>query len=149
MKRLALGAGVSAALAYFFDPQSGARRRNVTRDRVLAFFRRRGREAERAGRGAAAQAYGLGQKAMHLREEPKDFNDPTLVRKVETELFRDPDVPKGQIDVSARDGIVELRGEVAEQRMIDELVSKARSIEGVRDVENLLHLPGTEAPMHQ
>ena len=33
--------------------------------------------------------------------------------------------------------------------MLNELVEKTRDVEGVRDVENLLHLPGSPAPMHQ
>ena len=31
---------------------------------------------------------------------------------------------------------------------IDALVERAQKIQGVREVENLLHTPGTEAPMH-
>jgi len=86
---------------------------------------------------------------MHLREEPKpDLNDPTIEAKVETELFREPHVPKGQINVNVQDGVVQLRGEVDRPELIEELVAKARAVQGVRDVENLLHLPGTEAPMH-
>ncbi len=145
MKRLALAAAVSAALSYFFDPQSGARRRNVTRDRVLAFFRRRGRE----GRAAAAEAYGVSQGVPHLREAPKDFDDATLARKVESEIFREPDAPKGAVDVNVQEGVVQLRGQVETRDLIDDLVAKARKVQGVRDVENLLHLPGESAPMHQ
>jgi hypothetical protein len=33
--------------------------------------------------------------------------------------------------------------------MIRDLEDRARSVHGVEDVENLLHLPGAEAPMHQ
>jgi hypothetical protein len=33
--------------------------------------------------------------------------------------------------------------------MITELVERTRSIQGVREVENLLHLPGTPAQMHE
>jgi hypothetical protein len=33
--------------------------------------------------------------------------------------------------------------------MIVALVDRARHVQGVREVENLLHIPGTEAPMHQ
>ena len=33
--------------------------------------------------------------------------------------------------------------------MLDDLVAKTRRIQGVRDVESLLHLPGSPAPMHQ
>ena len=149
MKVLALAAAVGAAVTYFLDPQSGRRRRAMTRDRVGSFFRRRGRRVERLAHGAAAEAYALKQKATHLREEPKDYNDPTLESKVESEIFRDPEVPKGQINVNAREGVIVLRGEVPHQEMIDDLVQKARAVQGVRDVENLLHVPGTEAPMHQ
>ncbi len=33
--------------------------------------------------------------------------------------------------------------------MIDELVAKARGVQGVQDVENLLHTPGQPAPSHR
>jgi hypothetical protein len=138
---LGVGTVVGATFAWFLDPRSGARRRHVTRDRTLAFFRRGGRVAKRGGRRVTAEAYGLGQKAAHLREEPKEFDDVTLARKVETEIFRDPDVPKGQINVNAEGGVVYLRGEIATQSMIDDLVRKARRVQGVREVTSLLHLP--------
>jgi osmotically-inducible protein OsmY len=149
MKKL-IGVGAAiGALTYFFDPQQGARRRNMTRDRVLAFFRRGARRSERLGRGAASQAQGLAAKAQHLQEEPKDFDDVTLARKVETEIFRGEEVPKGQINVNAENGKIVLRGEVGQPELIKDLEKRARSVQGVQDVENLLHLPGAEAPMHQ
>lgn len=145
-----LGAGaLGALLAFFFDRDSGTRRRHVAFDRTLAFFRRGGRRAERAGRGVGARVYGASQHVRHLREERKDFDDVTLTRKVETELFRPADVPKGRIDVNVQDGVVQLRGEADTPEMIEELVTRARRIQGVREVESLLHLPGAEAPMHQ
>ena len=58
------------------------------------------------------------------------------------------DVPKGQIDVNVQEGVVQLRG-VPRPELIDELVSRVRKINGVREVESLLHLPGAQAPMHQ
>jgi osmotically-inducible protein OsmY len=149
MQRLAIGAALGALLAFFLDPQTGARRRNVSRDRFLAFFRRRGRETARAGRVAAAEASGLAKKVQHLHEQPKDYDDATLAHKVETEIFRDADVPKGQINVNAQNGVVQLRGELPNAEMIEDLVSRARDVHGVRDVENLLHVPHTPAPMHQ
>ena len=73
MKRLfALGAAMGAALAYFFDPETGNRRRGMTRGRVLAFFRRTGHQAGRAGQAAKSQAYGVTQKALHLKEGTLD-----------------------------------------------------------------------------
>ena len=150
MQVLALAAAVGAAIMFFLDPTSGRRRRALLRDRSAGMLRRRARGAARAGRAVGAEAYGVTQKVTHLREEPKiDLDDNTLRDKVETEIFRDPDVPKGQINVNAQNGVIQLRGEVPHPEMIRDLVEKTRSVQGVQDVENLLHLPKTPAPMHQ
>lgn len=151
MKRLiALGTGVGAALSYFFDPENGTLRRHQARDRVLAFFRRTGRRAGRAGRSAGSQAYGISQKATHLRERPKEQpDDVTLARKVETELFRDAEVPKGDINVNAENGVVFLRGQVSDESLVEALGKSARNVRGVREVENFLHTPGADAPTKQ
>jgi hypothetical protein len=69
----------------------------------------------------------------------KDYDDATLAHKVETELFRPADVPKGSISVNVNDGVVELRGELPDQSQIDELGNAARKVSGVKDVRNLLH----------
>jgi osmotically-inducible protein OsmY len=150
MRSFALFAALGAALAYFFDPQNGRRRRILLRDRSAATARKGFRRIGRTGRHVEAEAYGLSQKAQHLHEEPKTTpDDATLAQKVETEIFRDRDVPKGQINVNAENGIVVLRGEVGTQELIRDLEDRVRKIQGVQGVENLLHLPGTEAPMHQ
>jgi osmotically-inducible protein OsmY len=145
MKRLRFAA-LGAAFAYFFDPDNGRRRRKVASDRLAGLSRRHGKRLARAG---ASQARGLKQKAAHRREEPKPQpNDVTLARKVESEIFRDPEVPKGKIDVNAENGKVVLRGEADSAEMIEQLVGSARRVQGVQDVESLLHTPGEPAPMH-
>jgi osmotically-inducible protein OsmY len=137
-KRLRLIA-LGAALTYFFDPDNGKRRRKVAIDRLAGLSRRHGK---RLARGAASQAQVVTQKATHLKEEPKPQpDDVTLARKVETEIFRDADVPKGKINVNAENGKIVLRGEVDSPELIDDLVSKARKVQGVQDVESLLHTP--------
>jgi osmotically-inducible protein OsmY len=149
MKRLlAMGVAIGAALTWFFDPQNGALRRNTTRDRLLAFFRKGGRRADRAGRAVASEAYGLKQKATHLKEEEKPaLDDVTLTHKVESEIFRDAGAPKGKVNVNAESGVVFLRGEVTDESMIGDLEKAARKVQGVRGVENLLHVPGSTAPV--
>jgi osmotically-inducible protein OsmY len=150
MRLFALFAAVGAAIAYLFDPQSGRRRRALLRDRSAGLVRRSFRRLGRAGRHVEAEAYGVSQKAQHLREEPKPRpDDATLAQKVETEIFRDADVPKGQINVNAENGIVVLRGEVGTPDLIRDLEERARKVQGVERVENLLHLPGSPAQMHQ
>jgi BON domain len=147
MKFFALFAAVGAALAYFLDPQNGKRRRHMTVDRVGGFFRRRGHDVGRAGRAVGSEAYGVAKKATHLREERKPQpNDATLTSKVESEIFRAADVSKGRISVNSERGVVYLRGEVESPDLIDELEQRARKVQGVRDVENLLHVPGSQAP---
>jgi osmotically-inducible protein OsmY len=147
MRKLLGLIGLGAALTYFFDPDQGRRRRAVASDRIAAFFRRRVRKGEQLGKSVTAQAEGMAQKAKHLQEEPKPQpDDVTLTRKVESEIFRDEDVPKGQINVNAENGKVYLRGEVGEPELIKDLEERTRKVQGVQDVENLLHLPGTEAP---
>lgn len=147
MKKLIVLPALGAGVMFFFDPVSGHRRRKETVDRTLGFVRRRARESARLGRGVAAEVYGVSQRARHRREAPKPQpDDVTLAHKVETEIFRDADVPKGRINVNAEDGVVFLRGEVEQPDLIRDLEEKTRKVQGVRAVENLLHAPGQEAP---
>ena len=87
------------------------------------------------------------QGLLH-RVRPNEYDDATLAHKVESVIFRGADVPKGQILVNAQHGVVQLRGEVPSQDILDALVERTRDVQGVQDVESLLHLPGTPAPMH-
>lgn len=75
-------------------------------------------------------------------------DDQTLVDRVESEIFRDRHEVKGKVNINAEEGVVVLRGQLDSQDMIDDLVNAVRDVDGVRNVENLLHLPGTDAPMH-
>ncbi len=79
---------------------------------------------------------------------PTKYDDATLKAKVESELFRAEHDVKGAVNVNAQEGVVQLRGELPSQGLIDTLVEQTRRIHGVREVENLLHTTGTEAPMH-
>ena len=104
-------------------------------------------QATRVGRGAANQGIALGKRFANRNPKPKEgMDDVTLTRKVETEIFRPADAPKGKIDVNAVDGVVWLRGEVKNQAASKALEAKVRAIPEVRGVENLLHLPKTPAP---
>ena len=121
MKRFLSLAGIGAGLMYFFDPQQGNRRRTMLLDRTASFFRGGARRTAQAGRSVASEAYGVTQKVTHRREDEKDLDDVTLARKVETEIFRDADAPKGQVDVNVVDGVVFLRGEVEESEAIEQI----------------------------
>jgi len=142
------GAATGAAAAYFLDPQGGARRRHETRDKTLSTVKSGASDAA----GTAKQAAGKARGAVHSvapsmpgRAETPD--DVTLARKVESEIFRSADAPKGAVSVNAENGVVFLRGVVEQREWIDRLEEAARKVDGVVEVRNLLHLPGTEAPV--
>jgi osmotically-inducible protein OsmY len=74
------------------------------------------------------------------------IDDVTLRDRAESQLFRDPEIPKGSINISAERGILVLRGEVPDAAMRERLGREAEGVEGVWSVHNLLHLPGEPAP---
>src|SRR5262245_25482239 len=107
-----------------------------------------GRVAMRRRRRAqyASDTNRFAEHAEARREKAPEFDDATIAHRVETELFRDHDVPKGHINVNAENGRVYLRGQVADEELIARLERSARDVRGVRGVVNLLHTPGTPAP---
>jgi hypothetical protein len=141
------GLALGALLEYFLDPKVGRRRRHMVRDRALSRLRRGERSALVRARRAASHATGLARRTLNARrrtEEPLD--DVTLAQKVESQLFRRANVPKGKISVNAEEGVVFLRGVMERHEDIERMGEEARRIEGVRAVENLVHPPGTPAP---
>jgi osmotically-inducible protein OsmY len=145
---LMLGAAAGAAAQYFLDAQSGRRRRHTARDRGMSMARHKASDAVRKVDYAAGHAKGAMASAKPRQSDDKQFEhlgDAALARKVETEIFRPADAPKGRVDVNAENGVVFLRGEV-ERYWIERLGSEAERVGGVKAVRNLLHPPGTPAP---
>jgi len=142
-----VSAVVTFLVTWYLDPRLGRRRRNMTVDRVRSGTRKVARRSEHGVRRVTASAEAVGQRVSHMRDpEEPPANDAELAHKVESVLFRDPDVDKGTININAESGVVVLRGTVTSQERIDELVERVRRIGGVRDVRNLLHPTGTTAP---
>ncbi len=140
-------AALGAGLAYFLDPQSGAQRRNTFRDKLTAKARSGAGEVAGAARGAGSQVGGMAQKAAAaVRDSAPPPNDETLKHKVQSDVIGPSNIPSGQINVDVSEGIVALRGQVDHRETMQELHAKVRKIEGVRDVQNLLHLPGEPPP---
>jgi osmotically-inducible protein OsmY len=130
-----------AALAYFFDPQQGRRRRHGTRDRALSLVKHGTKRGRKLVHHISADTRGYVERAKHARGGADELDDATLVDKVESIVFRTRDVPKGQINVNAENGVVFLRGEVDRPELVEALESRVRKVRGVRGVENLLHTP--------
>lgn len=126
-KKLLFGAAAAGAIAWL----------NKNQDTAKRYVERYAGQAK----GMAGSVPGAGRAPAEER-----LNDPALAAKVESEVFRDKDVPKGNINVNVENGVVYLRGEVPDQAMMDDLVARARQVDGVKGVENLLHLPSEAAP---
>ena len=86
----------------------------------------------------------MGEFGAHDDDTPatQGPDDTVITERVKSELFRDPDVPKGQINVNTEFGKVILRGEVESDDMVERLVQAARQVQGVSDVESRLEVTG-------
>ena len=140
------GAALGAAAAFFLDPRNGRRRRALARDWIAARARGLGRRTARAGRGVGARAAGVGERVIRQRGSVAPANDPTLEQKVQSEVFLGLDLSSKEISIMAVNGVVSLRGAVDRPDLITAIEERVRAIDGVRDVENQLHLTGTPAP---
>ena len=143
-RSLLTGFASGAGLAYLFDAQRGRQRR----DHAAAVVRQSTRRLVRRARVTGLRLRGRTKGVLHqLRRPPSEpLDDAGLAHKVESMLFRDPHVPKGQISINAERGTIFLRGQVESPELIDDLTESVRRIPGVSEVVNLLHLPATEAP---
>ena len=138
-----LGLAAGAFAIYLLDPDLGRRRRALLRDRLAATARRASRRAERLGRYAASTTAATPAKVAHAAREAQTPSDVALADRVESELFRDPHIPKGDLNIDAVGGVVMVRGQIERPETIDEIEERVRRIPGVKDVRNLMHLPGT------
>jgi osmotically-inducible protein OsmY len=127
------------AFMYYADPQNGRRRRHVTRDKALSLARHGAKRGRRLVHHVTSDAKGYVERSRHAHGEAEQLDDQTLVDKVESIVFRDRTVPKGQINVNAENGVVFLRGEVPNPVLVEALEERVRKVDGVRDVTNLLH----------
>ena len=137
-----LGAIAGAGAMYFLDPEGGRRRRSVAGDKAGKYARQAGQEAVRKADYAAGQAKGAVVETAKSASPggnggSEELNDPALARKVESEIFRDAEAPKGKVDVNVENRVVYLRGKV-DQETAEKLVSEAQQVDGVERVESLL-----------
>jgi len=145
MRNLFLGAVAGATAAYFYlsDAREGARRRAAVRER-LSQVPGLGGFVPGTGRGEYAKDTDdlARSSAAHRDAGVAPIDDMALAQKVRSEIFEDVDIPRSGINVNAERGVVVLRGQVETAEEIDALDAAVRRVDGVRDVDNRLHLPG-------
>ncbi len=137
------GALAGAVTVYFFDPQQGRARRAQFIDWSGARLRRGWRAVDRIRARTGSNAAAFPQKMVSLRSGPRPADDLTLRDRVESEVFRNPDLPKGRINLAE---VVTIRGQVDNAYQIANVEKAVMKVPGVAGVENLLHVDGTPAP---
>jgi osmotically-inducible protein OsmY len=141
---LLTGFGAGYAIAYLMDSERGRTRRDELSSRFRHVSREATRTAQRTITAASDRATGLRNQFTFGPDNPNP-DDLTLLDRVESQVFSDPSIPKGDINVMVVDGKAVLRGQVSEPQ-IGAIEAAVRKVVGVKDVENLLHTPGTPAP---
>lgn len=131
----ALGAG--ATLMYLLDPDRGARRRAMLRDRMGSTLRSAEERLVTTRRDLANRARGK-LAETRARLTPEDVDDQVIVGRVRAELGHHVSHP-GSIEVSARAAVVTLAGPVLADE-VDRVVEVTRRIRGVREVVSQLEV---------
>lgn len=131
------GVALGAGLMYLLDPNSGRRRRAIARDQVVHSMHDLGDVVETGVRDLGNRARGLvAETGARLRGS--DVDDPVLTQRVRSAIGRVITHPHA-ITVEANGGVVTLSGPVLRHE-VDRLLSRVRSVRGVRDVEDRLEV---------
>ncbi|MDQ6878103.1 MAG: BON domain-containing protein [Candidatus Dormibacteraeota bacterium] len=140
------GALAGAVAVYFLDPQHGRARRAQFIDWSGARLRRGWHAVNQLGARTGSNAAAFPQRMVSLRSGPRPVDDLTLRDRVESEVFRNPDLPKGRINLDVASAVVTIRGQVDNAFQIASVEKAVLKVPGVNGVENLLHIDGTPAP---
>jgi len=128
-------AGVSAGVMYLFDPDLGGRRRSLLRDKVTHARNKIRKSTDVVFRDMEHRLYGAFCE-LRAKLRGRDTSDEVVVDRVRSKLGRYRSHPSS-IEVHVRDGCVTLSGPVLGAEVAD-LLRVVKSVEGVREVENLL-----------
>jgi hypothetical protein len=143
LRAVLAGVAAGASAIFFLDPKSGARRRALVCDQfrhqssVLPRYVVRGTRAA-AGplRGAL---HGIRGALATCQPEPA-IDDAELKHRVESELGRHSNVPLGELNIDAADGIVRIRGTAPHAQTAESIVNETAKVHGVRAVISLMRM---------
>ena len=137
---IAVGIGLGAGGAALFEPRRGAARRARVRDKIRSSARGLSTTAQGKARDVQARMRGVLHEAR-ARASEEGMADEILVERVRAQIGRPVSHPRA-LQVFARDGCVELRGDVFEGELRG-LLSRVRSVRGVKDVVDRLTVHDT------
>jgi hyperosmotically inducible periplasmic protein len=142
------GIAIGTALMYLLDPDSGRRRRSLARDQAIKARNTVDQAVTEDLPKRADYLSGFAEGAKHKVKEiaeggsdRRPENEAVLVDRVLSQVFRDPELPKGEINVDANGTTVFLRGSVDDDELAQEVEKRVRAVEGVDNVVNLINQP--------
>jgi hypothetical protein len=142
MRHLVSGAAIGAALLFVLDPNRGAKRRMLLRDKLV----RAGRIADEGVRATACdmsnRARGMAA-SVRGRFSNDDATDDVVRERVRATLGRASSHPRA-LDVNVRQGCVTLRGPILSSE-VRGVLAAAAEVRGVQDVVDELEPHETAA----
>jgi osmotically-inducible protein OsmY len=143
------GAALGAAAAYLFDPVSGNGRRARLRDQAGAAIRRRRERIDDLSRHASNVVQGAIHEVAGTGSTDRPMDDATVADRIRSEVLGRGELADADVVVNVEDGVAVLRGEAPTNTAIVEIVDLTAAVDGVREVQDLMHLPGQPAPNKQ
>ncbi len=86
------------------------------------------------GGGAATTA------AFDERSVGQHFDDVSIATEIDARLIAEKDMPSRWVSIEVIEGVVILTGYLPSQSHIDRAIFLCRSVEGVKDIDNQLHI---------
>jgi uncharacterized membrane protein len=133
MRGMLLGAGAM----YLLDPDRGARRRSLLRDRLVHAGHKLGDGVSATARDTRNRAVGVAAE-LRSRLHENEVDDTVLHERVRSAVGRAVSHP-GSISVTAFEGQVTLSGQVLASE-VDDLIRQVEQVRGVREVRNQLEM---------
>jgi osmotically-inducible protein OsmY len=132
-------------VALVFDPTVDHSPRTLAIRSLRRRARRLGRRFGRVARHAWSESSGIEQRLLHPHAG-EAADDLTLLDRIQSEIYRRPEIPKGTFNVEVVRGVTVLRGQVPDRAAIATVEQAVREVDGVAGVWNLLHVAGEPAP---
>src|SRR5262245_56913441 len=133
---LLTGLGIGAALMYLLDPDRGARRRSLIRDKAARASRMTGRELVERAHDVKNRAQGRVAELRGRLSAGDSLDDDQLVARVRAELGHRVDRARS-VEIAAHNGEITIRGQ-APPDGVDDIVAAIRGVRGVKEVNNEL-----------
>lgn len=127
-------AGTAVALTFFLDPKRGRRRRALVRDKMSHLAKDTGRSLGKAGRDLGNRTRGVAAETWSWARPHQVAEDEVLEERIRSKIGRCVSQPNA-IEVSARNGMITLRGDIVESEM-RKLMSRVYSVRDVKNVRN-------------